>query len=558
MVPALLAGCSSTKTLVPGQSVEVKRGDLHIVVSSDGSITTPSQFNLAFGTQGVVRDMMVKDEGTKVRAGALLATLDNDEQINKIKTALFGIQTARNNITLGCDTDHLPYNYPDLSISRMIEEAEKDMAQAASLYKEADYKDAGYWLVMTYFDIRVCEELIKSRPDVATLAGAKTNSIWSPDLYAGSLQPISANDQEVIHYLQNYEQDLIDVLNNIRNPEVSYTEISSQLERVKGKMSIASQMANSILTLKNRMVYKYPDTISSAQFVQSSLRFINGVQNELQNSVIDNDSYNNIIDNLYLAKVDLSIADDILENQQLIFESGGSINWKTLQQYNLSLQAAEISLYTAKLNIMKTAIISPIDGMIVSINLKENYSISAEEFSSKPAYGLVDTNISNMKFTGTVDEIDIMKVAKEQKATITVDAITGKTLTGTVQFISPYGAKSGSVIKFNVQIKLDPTDAPLRGGLTSTAEIMTASATNALLVPLSVIISTPGGSMVTVVKSDGTTEMRKVTLGLQNFEYAEVKSGLSEGEKVQVVTKQTLGTAVKTNTSSGSTMRALH
>jgi multidrug efflux pump subunit AcrA (membrane-fusion protein) len=130
-------------------------------------------------------------------------------------------------------------------------------------------------------------------------------------------------------------------------------------------------------------------------------------------------------------------------------------------------------------------------------------------------------------------------------------------LTGTVQFISPYGTKTGNVIKFNMRIRLDPTDAPLKGGLTSTAEIKVSSATNALLVPVSVIISTPGGSMVTVVKSDGTTEMRRVTLGLQNFEYAEVKSGLKEGEKVQVVTKQTLGTAARTTTNQGNAMRAL-
>ena len=42
---------------------------------------------------------------------------------------------------------------------------------------------------MTYFDIAVCEDLIKTRPDASELAGAKDNSIYSPDPDAGSSAP---------------------------------------------------------------------------------------------------------------------------------------------------------------------------------------------------------------------------------------------------------------------------------------------------------------------------------------------------------------------------------
>ena len=97
---------------------------------------------------------------------------------------------------------------------------------------------------------------------------------------------------------------------------------------------------------------------------------------------------------------------------------------------------------------MNTVIIAPSDGTVVSVDLKKDYVTSAQDYSSRTAVKLVDTK--SIKFTGLVDEIDIMKVKAGQKASITVDAVPDKTFTGTVKFISPYGTKDtgSNVIKF--------------------------------------------------------------------------------------------------------------
>ncbi|MCX6006216.1 MAG: efflux RND transporter periplasmic adaptor subunit [Chloroflexi bacterium] len=547
LTPALLGGCSSAQTLTPGQTVEVKRGDINIVVTSEGKLEMPNEFDLKFGTTGQVEQILV-EEGDIVKRGALLAMLDNSSQINAIESALFSIETSKNNITFVCDTDHLPYYYPDLSIPRMMEEAQKDIDAALSYYNEGNYKEAGYNLIQAYFDVEVCEDLISTRPNAAVLAGAKTNSLWSPDIFAGSSEALSPDYAAIIDYLKNYRETLLTVSGYMKTGD--YAKAGPAFNTARGEMMVAAEKANSAVYLKDRQTFKYPDTQTSGEFLQASMRYLE----DLQQYIASGEAIPiEAAKRLYTAKLNLAVGSDVLQNQTLIFESGGSIGWKTLQQYNLSLQSAEVALYKAKQQIMQTAIITPSDGTVVAVDLKKSYVLSSQDYSSRTAVQLVDTN--TIRFTGTVDEIDIMKVKQGQKASITIDAISGKVLTGTVQFISPYGAKSGNVIKFNVHIKLDPTDAPLKGGLTSTAEIKISSATNALLVPLSVIISTPGGSMITVVKSDGTTEMRRVTIGLQNFEYAEVKSGLSEGEKVQVVTTQTLGT--KTTTSRGGAMGAL-
>ena len=90
------------------------------------------------------------------------------------------------------------------------------------------------------------------------------------------------------------------------------------------------------------------------------------------------------------------------------------------------------------------------------------------------------------------------------------------------------------MVRFNVTILLDPTDVPLKGLLTSTAEIAVTSVQNALMLPLTAITTSKDGSFVTVMTSDNKTEKIPVTLGLQNQQSAAILTGLNEGDKVVI------------------------
>jgi RND family efflux transporter MFP subunit len=526
---SLLGGCSKDG-IKPGQSLEVTRGDLNIVVSADGNLTMPDEFDLRFGTNGQVDEILV-EEGDEVKQGALLAILDNSSQVNSIKTALFSVQTAQNNITYSCGTDHMPYNFPDLSVPRIMEEAQKDLDKAVSYFEQGNYKDAGYYLVMAYFDIEVAENLIESKPNAAELAGVKTNTTYYPEFYkSGSMTmlPNEDNDERVVEYLQSYRQELLDISIGLKAGD--YEKVASDLDAVQQEMSTAYQFAKSTISLHGRLFFEFADSPTSVEFLQSSLRALYDLEDYLAQ---DDAEALEAAKQLYIAKLSLLVGRDVLENQTLIFEVASGTNWKTLQQYNLSLQSAEIALYKAKRDIMKTAIIAPSDGTVVSVDLKKSSVLSAQDYSAKTAIKLVDTN--SLRFQGLVDEIDIMKVQPGQKAKITVDAMPSQVFTGTVKFISPFGEQSGTVIKFAVTVELDQYDAELRGGLTATADIDIYSAKGVLLVPVSVIMNTPSGHVVAVVnQATGQPEFRKVTLGQQTFQYAEVLSGLNEGDKVTV------------------------
>ena len=552
----LLAGCSSSVSdnqtaAAAGQPVEVKRGDLSVIVSTDGNLSMPNVYNLKFGTQGQTTQVYV-NEGDFVHEGTLLALQDESAQIDAIKSALFSIQTAQNNITLGCSPDHLPYNYPDLSIARMADEAEKDIAAAQSYFNQGDYQNAGYWLVMTYYDIEVCEDLISTRPNAAVLAGVKTNSLWTPDPSAGSSKPVQADYAAIIDNLNIYEQTLLKISQEMKGGD--HRKTGSDLDAAVQQVSNIGEQAKSAISIHSRMIFEFADTYSSADFLQSSLRSVQDLKSYINSAGADPVE---AAKRLYIGKLNLQVARDVLETQTLIFETGTGINWQTLQQYNLGLQGAEVNLYSAKQAIMQNAIIAPVDGAIVQVDAKVSTVTSAQNYSSTNAITLVDT--SYVRFTGLVDEIDILKVAQGQPATVAVDAIPNKTFTGKVQFISPFGALSGSVVKFTVFIALDPSDVILRGGLTSTATILAASAKNVLLVPVSVILTNRAGSFVMVENTQtGKPERRKITLGVQNTEYAEVQSGLQEGDKIVTITdRSSVNAPTNTQAGGGNPMRTL-
>ncbi|MGA7677690.1 MAG: efflux RND transporter periplasmic adaptor subunit [Dehalococcoidia bacterium] len=549
----LLAGCSKSATTPTGQIFEVKRGDLNINVSSDGHLTMPDEYDLRFGTNGQVQQIFV-EEGDKVKQGALLAMLDDTSQRNAIKTALLNVQTAQNNITVQSKTaggpndtpgqacDHLPYNYPDLSVPRIVEQARKDLDKAVNEFKQGNYKDAGRDLIMTYFDVEVGADLIQSKPDAAELAGAKTNSTYYPDLYEGGVKNEPNTNAPVVDYLHQYQQKLLDISNDMKVG--AYDKVASKLDAAQQGMSTAYNLAESTVYLRGGEMFEYPDTATSVDFLQSSIRSLQDLQDYLAQ---DNAEPIEAAKKLYITQLNLQVGQDVLENQTSLFVVGKGINWQTLQQYNLALQNAQIAIYNAKQNIINTVIIAPSDGTVVSVNLKKSSVLSAQTYSSTTAIQLVDT--SSIRFEGLVDEIDIMKVQRGQKVTIAVDAIPNKMFTGSVKFISPFGTQSGNVVKFAVTIQLDPTDVEVRGGLSATADISIYSAKNVLLVPVSVIVETRRGPVVAVINpATGQPEYRAVTLGQQNLQYAEVLSGLKEGDKVTV-------SALPLTTGTGSTTR---
>lgn len=219
-----------------------------------------------------------------------------------------------------------------------------------------------------------------------------------------------------------------------------------------------------------------------------------------------------------------------------------------------SLEDAENSLADKETALEDYTITSPIDGTIISKDYKEGDKLGSGSGSSSSTSLCTIYDLSYLTMDMSIDELDISSVAVGQSVTITADAVSGKTYTGTVTSISIKGTTSNGVTAYPVTVQITETDG-LLPGMNVTAEIVVKSVTNVLSIPVDAVSR---GNQVLVKKdssasasSSGETltvgssgiphgfEYVTVTIGLNDDDYIEVDSGLSEGDVVAVVTVNT-------------------
>jgi hypothetical protein len=298
---------------------------------------------------------------------------------------------------------------------------------------------------------------------------------------------------------------------------------------IKQVNDIGKIVYNNINVIKSRNYSTVYGKDISLYFYEAANDKLEAALTGLKNGGLSSPDLN---DNLRVAGHYMEICNSILGSNDYVLQHGLSL--KNEQQYHVDLQNALVGLGNSKDAFLKTVILAPFDGIVVSVGVKKNDVLSQIDYASTTAVQLVDT--SQIKFQGQVDEIDILQIKTGQKANIDVDALPNKIFTGTVSFISPYGTPDNNgVVQFPITILLDPSDVALKGGLTSTANIIISGVENVLLVPLSAVTITAGKRFVTVVdKAKGSQEKRQVTLGEKNLQFAQVLSGLKEGDEVVI------------------------
>ncbi|MFC5182570.1 efflux RND transporter periplasmic adaptor subunit [Actinomadura harenae] len=152
--------------------------------------------------------------------------------------------------------------------------------------------------------------------------------------------------------------------------------------------------------------------------------------------------------------------------------------------------------------------------------------------SSSGFVTLIDTR--SLEVVADFTEADSAKLKVGQDVTVGFDALTGKTASGTIAQIATTPTTSNNVVTFAVTAALDDVPSGVRIGQTSTVEVTTGSADNALYVPSAAVRTVNGVSTVTVMEN-GRQVPRTVKTGLRGNQGTVITSGLREGDQVVVV-----------------------
>jgi HlyD family secretion protein len=178
-------------------------------------------------------------------------------------------------------------------------------------------------------------------------------------------------------------------------------------------------------------------------------------------------------------------------------------------------------------------IVSPIDGIISTA-----VTASAAETAANTALATLYAGDS-MQMVVSVDELDIIGVKVGQEVTVEMDAITDKTYDAAVSYISQIGTSSNGVTTYSVTLDVQGDDQ-LKIGMNGTATIKVGEANGVVLVPIAALNTSRNGQYVWLYDETNTSITQGpgvrtiVETGLSSETYAEVKSGLKEGDYVLV------------------------
>jgi HlyD family secretion protein len=146
-------------------------------------------------------------------------------------------------------------------------------------------------------------------------------------------------------------------------------------------------------------------------------------------------------------------------------------------------------------------------------------------------------DMESLRFKGTVDEIDVGKIAADMPAEVTIGALPDAKIPGSVTRIYPKAKKDGNATLFDIEISIvrDP-GMVLRAGFSATASIRIRDRKQVLMLPERLVIFENGKRFVEVPESQAPDEQKtrkvEVQTGLSDGLNIEIVSGLKEGEKV--------------------------
>lgn len=531
-----LTGCASSRPITEMQTIAaVKRSDLEVKVEANGYIEMPDAVNLYFDAtmftppySARIEKIYVK-KGDLVKAGALLAKLDDATQKMAAESAQYALELAINNVvqTVCCGGTRVPSFYSDAVALFRFDFATSEIQKAKSLLAEGEFEPAASQIAMAKYDIDAAKN-VYINPEYRSLRS---------ELNEFTEQMVSNHDVDTAILKLTNEVDNISAIQE-QIGGGNYSQASKMLESLLRDMAETQSIVKRITHSPG--AYSCPDTCTGFTIINEALTELEEVQQMASANDVDTLKLN---ESLQIVIHDLELGDKVLQENVSTYRQG--LNLKAQRDYSISIQTALINLDRAKQALLKTELLAPFDGEVVDVNLHQGdmitqrYSVTGLPIDIY-VLKLADTRAVSM--TGIVDEIDVGKVEEGQKATVFIDAFPGKTFDGQVQFISPYGTLQTGIGTYKIEIALGPEAAPyLTGGLTATAEILVDEHKGVLLIPNSALHVQGTESWVHVIKEDktGQIEQRQVQVGLQSRTEAEILSGLNEGEKVLLETGNT-------------------
>ncbi len=239
-------------------------------------------------------------------------------------------------------------------------------------------------------------------------------------------------------------------------------------------------------------------------------------------------------------KLSLENARREYEKQKSLYDKGG-VTLSELSSAERTRMDAEYSYENAEIQLEKLKVTAPFDGVIVDIPY---YTESVKIATNVEVVHLLDFNSLNMevnlpdKLLSTIKVGQNVRIMNYKTPDMRVDAA--------ITQVSP--ALNPDTRTFKASLIIRNTDWQLRPGMFVKAEIITARKDDVVVIPKEIITVRSDRKTVFII-NQGFARERRIRIGLENPDEAEVTDGLSENDRIVIKGYETLRTGSKVKVS---------
>jgi HlyD family secretion protein len=168
-----------------------------------------------------------------------------------------------------------------------------------------------------------------------------------------------------------------------------------------------------------------------------------------------------------------------------------------LRNSRASEQQRRASLESAQVDLERTFIRSPIEGVVIDRQIDEGQTVAAS--FNAPVLFLIAQDLSRIQIEAEIDEADIGQINEGQSVTFDVDAYPDREFAGEVTQVRLAATNEGNVVTYTVVIQADNPGQRLLPGMTANVSIVTGQVEGALSVPNAALRFTPRGAAEALV-----------------------------------------------------------
>ncbi|MEK6592287.1 MAG: HlyD family efflux transporter periplasmic adaptor subunit [Pseudomonadota bacterium] len=196
------------------------------------------------------------------------------------------------------------------------------------------------------------------------------------------------------------------------------------------------------------------------------------------------------------------ISKAVLDKAQAVFDATGqqvksaqaqlAVGESQVRNGEAQVKQREAQLAQAKVDLDRTMIRAPVDGIVVKKSVEPGQTVAAS--LQAPELFVIAQDLREMQVETSIDEAEVGRVRVGQAATFTVDSFPGRTFSGMVSQVRKAAQVVQNVVTYIAVIATSNADLSLFPGMTANVRIIVDTRDNALRIPNAALRFRPAGA----------------------------------------------------------------